>query len=697
MESRKIEISIVMPIYNLERFLEQSMDSLLDQTFQDFEIICVDDGSKDRTPQILENYEKMDSRIQVLKQQNLYAGVARNNGMKKAQGKYIIFLDGDDFFENTFLEKLYNQAEKYQTDICICNANAFNHSENKIRKPKQYLDTRILPSKAPFSWRDIPDVIFSITSPAPWNMLYRREFIEENNLEFQDCQRANDLRFFGMAMVKAEKIATINERLVNYRKMAGAGNLQSMNDKTPLLFMSALEQIKEELVSMGIYENVKIGFANLVLNTSVYNLNSLKTPQAFQKLYQKFFSDGVRMADLDTLTADHFYNKLQYAEFERLRDTELSVLLKRFEKEETVGKETIKQVIDCRQYGDDECKASIIIPVYNTGEYLAAALESARNQTLSDIEIICVNDGSTDRSIEILKEFAQRDPRIVVVDKCWQGVAVARNVGMRMAKGEYILFLDSDDYLKPEAVEHLYDRAHSDGFKRLDLILYNLTVEEKEQLSEKEAEFKKYYTRTHNYMLDMPGQELFSRMIRNNEFRESVCAQFFRRKFLCDEHIVFKEGMLHEDNYFSFKALLRAELAGYLKESLYIRRVRDGSIMTKQLSAAHLQGYFTAYIQMLSYAANFEGPQDVQSSILKAVRRVYIACERTYRQLDKGERKKIDFSDNLFARILFDLFRKEMNQKEKMEKEKQKVAMQQSDTVFSKMARHIPKWLSRKE
>ena len=239
MESRKIEISIVMPIYNLERFLEQSMDSLLDQTFQDFEIICVDDGSKDRTPQILENYEKMDSRIQVLKQQNLYAGVARNNGMKKAQGKYIIFLDGDDFFENTFLEKLYNQAEKYQTDICICNANAFNHRENKIRKPKQYLDTRILPSKTPFSWRDIPDVIFSITSPAPWNMLYRREFIEENNLEFQDCQRANDLRFFGMAMVKAEKIATINERLVNYRKMAGAGNLQSMNDKTPLLFMSA--------------------------------------------------------------------------------------------------------------------------------------------------------------------------------------------------------------------------------------------------------------------------------------------------------------------------------------------------------------------------------------------------------------------------------------------------------------------------
>ena len=118
--------------------------------------------------------------------------------------------------------------------------------------------------------------------------------------------------------------------------------------------------------------------------------------------------------------------------------------------------------------------------------------------------------------------------------------------------------------------------------------------------------------------------------------------------------------------------------------------------MTKQLSAAHLQGYFTAYIQMLSYAANFEGPQDVQSSILKAVRRVYIACERTYSQLEKGERDKVSFLDDLFSRILYNLFRKEMNQKIKLEKEKRNIGEQQSKTILKKVKRRLLKWIGRK-
>ena len=114
-----IKVSVIIPVYNAEKYLEECLDSLLRQTFTDMEIICVDDGSTDSSAEILKRFQEKDRRIRVLFQENQYAGIARNNGMKIAQGEYLLFLDADDFFEDTLLEKIYSQGKKME-QILYC-------------------------------------------------------------------------------------------------------------------------------------------------------------------------------------------------------------------------------------------------------------------------------------------------------------------------------------------------------------------------------------------------------------------------------------------------------------------------------------------------------------------------------------------------------------------------------------------------
>ena len=131
-----MDISVVVPVYNTSRFLRQCVDSLINQTWKDVEFILVDDGSTDDSLEILKEYQKRDARIKVLEQKNLHAGVARNNGMKQATGKYIIFLDSDDFFEPDLLKSALLCAQKNRAEIVIFGYNKFD-MQTGIKEPQQ--------------------------------------------------------------------------------------------------------------------------------------------------------------------------------------------------------------------------------------------------------------------------------------------------------------------------------------------------------------------------------------------------------------------------------------------------------------------------------------------------------------------------------------------------------------------------------
>ncbi len=124
------KVSVIIPVYNVEPYLKQCMDSVVGQTLKDIEIICVDDGSTDGSLDILKEYATEDSRIQIIEQKNAGAGAARNNGMRHATGKYLSFLDSDDFFEPRMLEKAYDLAEKDQADFVAYKSDQY-HTEKK--------------------------------------------------------------------------------------------------------------------------------------------------------------------------------------------------------------------------------------------------------------------------------------------------------------------------------------------------------------------------------------------------------------------------------------------------------------------------------------------------------------------------------------------------------------------------------------
>lgn len=119
---KDIKVSVIIPVYNAQKYLEKCLNSVVSQTLKDIEIICVDDGSSDSSPDILQSFAKKDSRVIIKRQKNLFAGAARNNGMDTARGKYFVFWDSDDFFEKNALEVLYNKCEKERADMCLCAA-----------------------------------------------------------------------------------------------------------------------------------------------------------------------------------------------------------------------------------------------------------------------------------------------------------------------------------------------------------------------------------------------------------------------------------------------------------------------------------------------------------------------------------------------------------------------------------------------
>ena len=126
------KVSVIIPVYNVEPYLKQCMDSVVGQTLKDIEIICVDDGSTDGSLDILKEYATEDSRIQIIEQKNAGAGAARNNGMRHATGKYLSFLDSDDFFEPRMLEKAYDLAEKDQADFVSIQIRPVSYREETV-------------------------------------------------------------------------------------------------------------------------------------------------------------------------------------------------------------------------------------------------------------------------------------------------------------------------------------------------------------------------------------------------------------------------------------------------------------------------------------------------------------------------------------------------------------------------------------
>lgn len=284
-------------------------------------------------------------------------------------------------------------------------------------------------------------------------------------------------------------------------------------------------------------------------------------------------------------------------------------------------------------------EVSVIIPIYNVENYLAETLDSVINQTFRNIEILCIDDGSTDRSAEILKKYAEIDSRIRVYSKENEGVGKARNLGIDLAKGKYIYFLDSDDLTDPHLLEICHKTAEED---ELDIVLFEgEAFYESEELEEAFPGYKTLYHRKRDYPGIYSGRDLYISLSENWDCFTHICMRFYRKAYIKENEICFPEDIYYEDEIFSLRALLQAKTARVLKQNLYQRRVRDNSIMTHADDIyKRYASYHECACQVLDYIAGIEFNYETLRCLAFRVCFFFDSADRFYQKLDKESKER---------------------------------------------------------
>ena len=326
-----IKVSVIIPVYNVERYLRQCLDSVVNQTLRDIEVICVDDGSTDASPAILASYAARDSRLVVLSQSCSGAGAARNLGMSRARGRYIGFVDSDDFLAPDMLELRFACAEETHADIVISGFCRYDASGSVLQR-RTVFGWAVSSLPRVFSPDAFADSIFTTFHPAPWNKFFRADFVSRNQLQFQVLPRCNDVCFTQTALAMASRLAVLDESGYRYRE-GRPGSAQNTTAQDPTCVCRAYSALRENLHRAGLYPGFRKSFCRAVFSSSVQTLgllDNLKDAESFyhalhSRPFSDLFSDRLSESDFNTDTNADAIDYRRYCVF--CSDASLSAFL----------------------------------------------------------------------------------------------------------------------------------------------------------------------------------------------------------------------------------------------------------------------------------------------------------------------------------------------------------------------------------
>ena len=405
-----INISIIIPVFNDELHISDCLSSILEkQNALDIEVICVNDGSTDRSEEILAQYAEKYKNLYVFKQEHRGLSNARNNGLLKARGKYVYFVDSDDIVADDMLSQAFLICEEKNLDVLFFSFESFGDNPaicekyaKHINGPKRIhnYDENVI------SGKKMHDIFWKNNEyyPMVWLQLVRRDFLSNNRISFDDGMIYEDNLYTFKVLYHAERTMCKNE--VWYYK-----------------------RIREDSITTN-PESVHSVFSFLHTYLSMINYiypvkNVQETFKAINKISSLQLSYGLMLKDIYKTTVRRY---LRLSESQRKELYEVCDLY-----------EMAVLSILCK-------KVSVIVPVYNTENFVGDCIRSIQAQTVQNLEIIIVDDGSTDRSADIIHNMMLEDDRIKYFYQKNSGSGTARNLGMSNASGDYISFLDSDDY-----------------------------------------------------------------------------------------------------------------------------------------------------------------------------------------------------------------------------------------------------------
>ena len=245
----KYRLSIVALVYNLEKYLPRCLDSLVNQTLDGIEILCVDDGSKDSAPQIIDDYaNRYPDLVKAFHKENGGEFTTRNYGLERAQGEYVTFVDTDDYVEPNWAEKLYNAAKENDADMAVCGFERIDLATGKVvSRDMTGFGNAVKEVNA------LDDFCVFI-NPAPWNKIYKREKVKD--LRFKNFRGFNDMIFLASSYSKVEKIAFVPDVLYHYF-LRYDSQIHSVNEQDVNNFKKYLLELKDLYIQEGKYENMQ--------------------------------------------------------------------------------------------------------------------------------------------------------------------------------------------------------------------------------------------------------------------------------------------------------------------------------------------------------------------------------------------------------------------------------------------------------
>lgn len=517
-------ISIVIPIYNAEKYLEECLNSIKNQTYKNFEVIMVNDGSKDESETICKRFLEYDARFRYFTKENGGVSSARNLGLDNVKGDFITFIDSDDWIAENHLELLINSIKKTNSDIVV---SCYKEFDNNIDTYYTIVYTKQEKNLLNFEKMNRDDFLTIFPKLMSLNVcfnnavakLFRKELV--NNLRFDtSIKYGEDLDFYFSLYLNVESISYVDELTYVYR-IHGDSTTSNFNQ----------EYAKQEL-------------------------------SIFKKMFKKIQEIG--------LPTIHYFNKFQKLLKARVNYIKNKVLLNEH-------LDFLKNIEGTVTYPNT--LISVVIPIYNVSPYLRLCLESIENQTYPYFEVLLVNDGSRDNSEDICQEFINKDKRFRYFEQENLGLSAARNTGILNSKGEFITFIEGDDFVVPNYLAELYQSALKNDSE--------IVIGSYKKFNEND---NNYYIHVFDYKEEHFNQnELIQK--RGIEFETSWGILFHKRLF---EMILFPVGKSIGDCFTNFKLFMESCKASYIHKDLYIHRIRKGS-----LSALLTEKYFTDIFEAL--------------------------------------------------------------------------------------------------
>lgn len=423
-------VSVLIPVYNVEKYLERCLNSIVKQTLTNIEIICVNDGSTDGSLSILEKYQKRDSRIVIINKKNGGLPSARNAALEKANGKYVGFVDSDDYVERDMFQKLYETAERENVEVVICGAHIFP----EVPRADGWLYHCLSPEYRHYDEFN-PELLFQDISTTPflWRVLIKKSLIDEYHLRLdEDILLGEDKSFQAKVYPKAKGIAVIPDKLYHYCWYREGSMMQQD------VYHISTDKVKAH--------------AKLILNIG----KQMEKESAESRL--QFLSWSIPF-----IYADYIYlplcDKIDLAK--ELVDCWVGCGYFQFYKK--IENWIAEQFFYFNEIKKEEIRkatVSIIVPISDSAAYLQEALNSIYGQSKKDYEIILINSGASNEIYAKLHRNLFLDKRIRLYNMPHKPYAEILNTGIELAQGDYLAFFDSDGwYGQSCAMEEWYSYA----------------------------------------------------------------------------------------------------------------------------------------------------------------------------------------------------------------------------------------------